>query len=218
MKITNGRDKITQFLKVTRVWFPFVVQAISSFQTRRQRREELLLKSLLTPPTTQIQSERHSMKTFQHPVAIVTGASSGLGLDLIRALLERSYRVVANSRPISKSNDLKSSQDLVFVDGDIENKETAVEVAEAAIKDFGRIDLLVNNAGTFIPNSFADYTEEDFETMVTTNLPGFFYLTQRVLMQMRKQKSGRIVNVSTLLVDQPIAGYGVDVGSFFSGG
>ena len=158
------------------------------------------------------------MKTFQHPVAIVTGASSRIGLDLIRALLERSYRVVANSRSISKSNDLKSSQDLVLVDGDIGKEETAVEVAEAAIKHFGRIDLLVNNVGTFTPNSFTDYTEEDFENMVTTNLAGFFYLTRYVLRQMRKQKSGRIINVSTLLVDQPIAGHGIDIGNFFSRG
>jgi NAD(P)-dependent dehydrogenase (short-subunit alcohol dehydrogenase family) len=79
-------------------------------------------------------------------------------------------------------------------------------VAEAALKHFGRIDLLVNNAGIFIPKPFTDYTEEDFEVMVSTNVASFFYMTQQVIPAMRKQKSGHIVNISTTMVDQPIAG------------
>jgi NAD(P)-dependent dehydrogenase (short-subunit alcohol dehydrogenase family) len=129
------------------------------------------------------------MKTSSHPVAIVTGVSSGVGLGVTLALLERSYRVVANSRSISKSNDLKSSQDLVLVEGDIGKKETALEMVDAAIKHFGRIDLLVNNAGILIPNPLTDFTKEDFEKLVTTNLAEFFYVTQQVMMEMRKQKS-----------------------------
>jgi NAD(P)-dependent dehydrogenase (short-subunit alcohol dehydrogenase family) len=129
------------------------------------------------------------MKTTSHPVAIVTGPSSGIGLGLTEALLERSYRVVGNSRSTGGSNDLQSSPDLVLVDGDIGKKETAVEMTDAAIRHFGRIDLLVNNAGVIISKPFTGYTKEDFETMLTTNLAGFFYLTQRVLTQMRKQKS-----------------------------
>lgn len=140
----------------------------------------------LSPQTTQVQPESHSMNTSSHPVAIVTGVSSGIGLDVTLPLLERSYRVVTNS--VSESNDLKSSQDLVLVKGDIGKKETALEVVNAAIKHFGRIDLLVNNAGILIPNELTDYTKEDFETLVTANLAGFFYVTQQVMMQMRKQK------------------------------
>ena len=97
-----------------------------------------------------------------HQTAIVTGASSGIGLGIAQALLERGYRVVANSRTISKSKDLESSADLVLVDGDIGKKDVAVKVAEAAVKHFGRIDLLVNNAGIYIPKAFTDYTPEDF--------------------------------------------------------
>src|ERR1700743_2767738 len=138
--------------------------------------------------------------------AIVTGASSGIGLGITQALLERGYRVVANSRNISKSKDLKPSADLVLVDGDIGKKDTAVKVAEAAVKHFGRIDLLVNNAGIYIPKPFTDYTPDDFEMMISTNVAGYFFITQQAVAQMRKQKSGHIVSISTTLVDQPLAG------------
>ena len=90
------------------------------------------------------------MKTTQQPVAIVTGASSGIGLGVTQALLVRGWRVVGTSRTISKSKDLKPSPDLVLVDGQVSKKQTAVKVVEAALKYFGRIDLLVNNAGIFI--------------------------------------------------------------------
>jgi NAD(P)-dependent dehydrogenase (short-subunit alcohol dehydrogenase family) len=139
-------------------------------------------------------------------VAIVTGASRGLGLGITRALLEHGYRVVANSRTISKSKDLKPSVDLVLVDGDIGQKETAINVVDEAVKHFGGIDLLVNNAGIYLPKPFTEYTPEDFETMIHTNIAGYFFVTQQVVVQMRKQKSGHIVSLSTVLVDQPLAG------------
>jgi len=139
-------------------------------------------------------------------VAIVTGASSGIGLGITQALLERGYRVVANSRTISQSKALKPSEDLVLVDGDIGKKETAVKVADATVKHFGRIDLLVNSAGIYIPKSFTEYTPEDFEMMIGTNVAGYFFVTQQVVEQMHKQKSGHIVSISTVLTDQPLAG------------
>ena len=139
-------------------------------------------------------------------VAIVTGASSGIGLGITQALLEHDYCVVANSRAISKSNDLKSSAKLVLVDGDIGKKETAIKVVDAALKHFGQIDLLVNNAGIYMPKAFTEYTPEDFETMVATNIGGYFFVTQQAVTQMRKQKSGHIVSISTVLTDQPLAG------------
>jgi len=147
-----------------------------------------------------------SADTNQKQVAIVTGASSGIGLGITRALLERGYHVVANSRTISKSKDFKTSADLVLVDGDIGKKETAVSVAEAAAEHFGRIDLLVNNAGIYVPKPFTEYTPADFETMIHTNVAGYFFVTQQAVAQMRKQKSGHIVSISTVLVDQPLAG------------
>jgi NAD(P)-dependent dehydrogenase (short-subunit alcohol dehydrogenase family) len=140
------------------------------------------------------------------PVAIVSGASSGIGLGITQALLERGYRVVANSRSIGKSKELKASADLVLVDGDIGNKDTAIKVADAAIKQFGRIDLLVNNAGIYLPKPFTEYTPEDFAKMISTNVAGYFFVTQQVVGHMRPQKSGHIVNISTVLADQPLAG------------
>ncbi len=139
-------------------------------------------------------------------MAIVTGASKGLGLGFTRALLERGYCVAANARTISKSKDLHSSEDLLLVDGDIGQKETAINVADAAVSRFGRIDLLVNNAGIFIPKPFTEYTLEDFETMISTNIAGYFFITQQVVLQMCKQKSGHVVSIATVLVDQPFAG------------
>jgi len=140
------------------------------------------------------------------PVAIVTGASSGIGLGITRALLERGYDVVANSRTISKSQELKPSADLVLVDGDIGRKDTATKVVDAAMKHFGRVDLLVNNAGIYLPKPFTEYTPEDFETMLHTNIGGYFFVTQQAVAQMRKQKFGHIVSISTVLTDQPLAG------------
>jgi NAD(P)-dependent dehydrogenase (short-subunit alcohol dehydrogenase family) len=139
----------------------------------------------------------------QESIAIVTGASSGIGLGLTQGLLERGWRVVATSRAISKSKELKPSPDLVLVDGDAGLKETAVKVAEAAVKHFGRIDLLVNNAGIYIPKAFTDYTEEEYNLVMNTNVASFFYMTQQVIPQMMKQKSGHVVNISAVLADQP---------------
>jgi len=139
-------------------------------------------------------------------VAVITGASSGIGLGVTRALLERGYRVVANSRTISKSKELSASENLLLVDGDIGKKDAAIKVADAAIRHFGRIDLLFNGAGIYIPKPFTEYTPEDFELMISTNVAGYFFIAQQAVTQMRKQKSGHIVSISTVLTDQPLAG------------
>lgn len=144
-------------------------------------------------------------------VAIVTGAFSGIGLGLAQTLLERGFRVVGTSRTASKSKELAPSADLAVVDGDIGKRETAIKVAEAAIKHFGRIDLLVNNAGIFVPKPFTDYTEDDFTNMVATNVASFFFMTQQVIPQMKKQKSGHIVNIATTIAEHPVAGMALQV-------
>ena len=148
-------------------------------------------------------SESNPMTSNEKPVAIVTGASSGIGLGIAQALVEREYRVVGTSRSITRSRELKASSDLVLVDGDAGRKETAVKVAEAAVKHFGRIDLLVNNAGIFIPKPFLEYSEDEFNLVMNTNVASFFYMTQQVIPQMKKQKSGHVVNISAVLADQP---------------
>jgi NAD(P)-dependent dehydrogenase (short-subunit alcohol dehydrogenase family) len=143
------------------------------------------------------------MNTTQQPVAIVTGASSGIGLGVTQALLERGWRVVGTSRTISSSKDLTPSPELVLVDGDVSKKETAIKVVDAALKHFGRIDLLVNNAGIYMPKAFTEYTEEDYNLVMNTNVASFFYMTQQVIPQMKKQNSGHVVSISGVSVDQP---------------
>ena len=95
------------------------------------------------------------MNSTQDPVAI-TGASSGIGLEITLAFIKHGYDVVGTSLNISKSKELKASSDRVLIDGDISKKETTVQAAAAAIEHFGRIDLLFNNAGIFIPKRFTE--------------------------------------------------------------
>jgi len=104
---------------------------------------------------------------------------------------------------------LTASPSLVLVDGDIGKPETAADAVEAAIKHFGTVDVLVNNAGIFRTNPFTDFTTEDFNALVSTNLLGFLYITQLTVKQMLKQKSGNVVSITAALVDQPIAKEGI---------
>jgi len=138
--------------------------------------------------------------------AIVTGASQGIGAGLVEAFLKRGYNVVANSRNICKTNPFPALPSLALVDGDIGDPKTAAKIVEAAVSRFGRIDVLINNAGIFIPKAFTEYTTDEFNALVSTTLAGFLYVSQLSVKQMLKQKSGSIVNVSTTLADHPVAG------------
>ncbi|MGA8223293.1 MAG: SDR family oxidoreductase [Candidatus Acidiferrales bacterium] len=148
--------------------------------------------------------------------AIVTGAGGGIGSGLVEGFLKQGYNVVATSRNASRS--LTASPSLVLVDGDISKQETAAKAAEAAINRFGTIDVLVNNAGIFRVKPFTDYTTEDFNALVSTNLLGFLYITQLAVTQMLKQKSGNVVTISASLVDQPFMGEKASVSMITKGG
>ena len=150
--------------------------------------------------------------------AIVTGASSGIGLGLATALLDHGYRVVANSRRITESGAVAASEDVALVDGDVASPETARRIVETAVRRFGTVDVLVNNAGIFIPKPFTDYTTEDFERLIATNLAGFFYLTQEAVRHMTQQGAGHVVNITTTLADQPIAGVPASIPVLTKGG
>ncbi|MCU1338205.1 MAG: family oxidoreductase [Bryobacterales bacterium] len=149
--------------------------------------------------------------------AIVTGASRGIGAGLVEAYLERGYNVVANSRNITKANPFAGAPNVALVDGDIGRPDTAATIVDTAVSRFGRIDVLINNAGVFIPKPFTEYTTED-NTLVSTTLAGFLYVSQLTVKQMLRQKSGSIINVSTTMVDQPIAGVGAAVQLMLKGG
>jgi NAD(P)-dependent dehydrogenase (short-subunit alcohol dehydrogenase family) len=150
---------------------------------------------------------------------IVTGGSQGIGSGAVNAFLDRDYNVVATSRNITKSKDLPSSPKLALVDGDIGDATTAARVAEKAIGTFGSIDALVNNAGIFFTKPFTDYTAEDIERLVSTNLYGFIYISQLAIKQMLAQKSsGSIVSITASLADHPIADVTASIPMITKGG
>jgi len=148
--------------------------------------------------------------------AIITGASGGIGAGLVEAFLKEGHNVVATSLHASQS--LTASPRLVLVDGDIGKQETAAKVVEAAIKHSGTIDVLVNNAGIYRTKPFIDFTTDDFNALVSTNLLGFLYMTQLTVRQMLKQKSGNVVSITAALADQPIAGVNASVSMMTKGG
>ncbi|MBR0713116.1 SDR family NAD(P)-dependent oxidoreductase [Bradyrhizobium liaoningense] len=134
---------------------------------------------------------------IEQKVAIITGASQGIGAALVQAYRDRNYRVVATARSIKPSND----DGVLTVAGDIADPATAERVVSAAKDRFGRIDTLVNNAGIFIAKPFTQYTAEDYANALGVNVAGFFRITQLAVSEMEKQGSGHVVQITTSLVD-----------------
>ena len=150
---------------------------------------------------------------------IITGASQGIGAGIASTFLERGYNVVATSRRVSHSAEVKASDRVARVDGDIADPATAKNVVNTALGRFGTIDAVVNNAGIFFTKPFVDYTMEDYRTLASTNLEGFLHLTQLVVQQMLVQKTGgSIVSITTPIVDHPIAGFTASVAMLTKGG
>ncbi|MFD9701479.1 SDR family NAD(P)-dependent oxidoreductase [Lentzea sp. NPDC059081] len=131
-------------------------------------------------------------------VAVVTGASQGIGAALVKAYRRLGFAVVANSRSIAPAHE----PDLVTVAGDIADPAVARNIVDTAVREFGRVDTLVNNAGIFIAKPFTDYTEDDFRTAFGINVAGFFATTQLAVAQMLRQGwGGHVVQITTSLVD-----------------
>ena len=135
--------------------------------------------------------------TEEAKVTVITGASQGIGAGLAEAFLRRGYRVAATSRSIAPSN----NPNLFTVRGDIGEPSTGRRVIEEAVSRFGRIDTLINNAGVFVAKPFTGYTVEDYARAVSTNLAGFFFITQEAVEVMEANGRGHIVNITTSLVD-----------------
>ncbi|KOV81858.1 MULTISPECIES: SDR family NAD(P)-dependent oxidoreductase [Streptomyces] len=132
-------------------------------------------------------------------VAVVTGASQGLGASIVDAYRKHGYAVVATSRTIAPSGD----PDLLTVQGDIADPATAERVIAQGLERFGRIDSLVNNAGIFVAKPFTEYTLDDYAAVTGVNLSGFFRITQLAIEQMLGQGGGHVVTITTSLVDSP---------------
>lgn len=129
-------------------------------------------------------------------VAVITGASQGIGAGLVQGYRKLGYAVVANSRGIGESDDPM----VHTVAGDISRPGVGQVLVDAAMQRFGRVDTVVNNAGIFIPKPFTEYTDGDYDAITGVNLRGFFEVTRAALAVM--QNGGHIVNISTSLVDQ----------------
>jgi NAD(P)-dependent dehydrogenase (short-subunit alcohol dehydrogenase family) len=150
---------------------------------------------------------------------IVTGASQGIGAAIVKAFLERGYNVVGTSRNATKSAELKASDKLVLVDGDIGQAATAQKVIEAAIQKFGSVDVVVNNAGIFLSKPFTDFSADDFRALVSTNLEGYIYITQLAVKQMLAQKSGgSVVAITASAAENPIGGLPASLPMITKGG
>jgi len=153
------------------------------------------------------------MSTSQK-VVVVTGASQGIGAELVKAFRKLDYRVVATARSIKPSDDPA----ILTVVGDIADPATARRVISEGVARFGRIDTLVNNAGIFIAKPFTKYSAEDYAAITGVNLAGFFYITQLAIAEMEKNSSGHVVSVSTSLTDHAINGVPSVLASLTKGG
>ncbi|WP_233807186.1 SDR family NAD(P)-dependent oxidoreductase [Paraburkholderia sp. HP33-1] len=147
-------------------------------------------------------------------VIVITGASHGIGAELVTAFRRLDYRIVATARSIEPSDD----PDIATVAGDIGDREVAKRVVSEAIRRFDRIDTLVNNAGIFIAKPFTLYSMEDYAAVLNVNLNGFFHVSQLAITEMEKNRSGHLVQVTTTLVDHAISGVPSVLASLTKGG
>ncbi|WP_447771166.1 SDR family NAD(P)-dependent oxidoreductase [Variovorax boronicumulans] len=138
---------------------------------------------------------------------VITGASSGIGLGLAQAYLARGFNVVANARTDERlaaaAKQLGNPARLLGVAGDIGRRDTAQQLVDRAVARFGQVDVLINNAGIFNAKPFVDYTEDDLEQMVATNLKGFVYASQAAAKHMVARRQGHIVNITASIALQP---------------
>jgi NAD(P)-dependent dehydrogenase (short-subunit alcohol dehydrogenase family) len=151
---------------------------------------------------------------IEQKVAVITGASQGIGAALVTAYRDCNYRVVATALSMTPSSD----DNVVVVSGDIADRKTAERAISEGMARFGRIDTLVNNAGIFISKPFTQYTEADYAAILAVNVTGFFHITQLAVTEMEKQRRGHIVQITTSLADHAIAGVPAVLAALTKGG
>jgi NAD(P)-dependent dehydrogenase (short-subunit alcohol dehydrogenase family) len=128
----------------------------------------------------------------------VTGAGRGMGVDIARAALAAGHAVVATGRNPERVNSaVGAHDDLLTVALDVTDPASAQAAVDAAVERFGRIDVLVNNAGNFYAGFFEEITPADFRAQIETNLFGPLNVTRAVLPVMRAQRSGQVVTISS---------------------
>jgi NAD(P)-dependent dehydrogenase (short-subunit alcohol dehydrogenase family) len=147
-------------------------------------------------------------------VAIITGASQGIGAGLVTAYRKLGYAVVANSRTIEESDDPM----VLTAPGDIARPGVGQRIVDAALARFGRVDTVVNNAGIFIAKPFTEYTDEDYDAVTGVNMRGFFEVSRAAVAAMLENGGGHVVNISTSLVEHANSGVPSALASLTKGG
>lgn len=142
---------------------------------------------------------------------IITGASTGIGKATAQLFLEKGYNVVINSANLQNLEntyqELGHTNRLAMVHGDVSLIATGKKLVEMALERFGSVDVLINNAGIFQPQSFLDVEEKDLDRFLNINLKGTYFTSQAAVKQMLQQGEGSIINVGTVLVDHAIDGF-----------
>jgi NAD(P)-dependent dehydrogenase (short-subunit alcohol dehydrogenase family) len=147
-------------------------------------------------------------------VAVITGASQGIGAGLVAGYRSLGYAVVATSRTIEPVDDPM----ILTVPADVSRRGSAELVFEQAIHRFGQVDTLVNNAGVFIGKPFTDYTDEDYRAIMGVNCFGFFAMTQQALTLMAARGAGHVMSITTTLVEQADARVPAGLAALTKGG
>jgi NAD(P)-dependent dehydrogenase (short-subunit alcohol dehydrogenase family) len=140
---------------------------------------------------------KETSMSSERKVAIITGASQGMGAALVEAYRSRDYAVIATARSVRPTND----NQILTVPGDITDRKTAERAVSEGLARFGRVDTLINNAGVFAAKRFTRYTEADYAALVGVNLTGFFHITQLAIAEMEKHNSGHVVQITTSLIE-----------------
>ena len=135
-------------------------------------------------------------------VVVITGASQGIGAEVVKAFRKLDYRIVATSLSIKPSDD----ENILNIAGDIGDPTTAQRVISDGVARFGRIDTLVNNAGIYIGKPFTEHSVEDYAAVMNVNMSGFYHITQRAIVEMEKQSSGHVVSVTATIGPVAVSG------------
>jgi NAD(P)-dependent dehydrogenase (short-subunit alcohol dehydrogenase family) len=144
-----------------------------------------------------VEEMKEKSMSSDRKVAVITGASQGMGAALVEAYRDLGYGVVATSRSIRPTKD----DQILVVAGDIADRKTAKRVISEGVARFGRIDTLINNAGVFVAKPFTQYTEADYAAVLGVNVAGFFHITQLAIAEMEKRQSGHVVQITTSLIE-----------------
>lgn len=137
----------------------------------------------------------------------ITGASSGIGLGLVKAFLAKGFNVIGNARSETRLAEARAALgnpgNFIGVAGDIAKPQTAQRIFQVGIETFGQIDVLVNNAGFFLAKPFIEYSPDEIESLLETNLKGVIYASQVAAAHMIERQQGQIINITAAIALQP---------------